>query len=122
MPAGQRSGLPRRTARPAAAGSRAGATTPVSGPQPHYVRACRHARAKPSGRCGPVTDTAGRTLRADGEPVPGLYGVGNCVAQPSEEAHPTPQHGVSAGCAVAEARSPAGRMTSLSPCSEAGGR
>lgn len=51
LPAGQRSAPPRRTAHPAAAGSRAGAATPVSGPQPNHVRRHRHARAEPSRRC-----------------------------------------------------------------------
>jgi succinate dehydrogenase/fumarate reductase flavoprotein subunit len=36
---------------------------------------------------GPVTDPDGRVLDADGAPIPGLYGVGNCVASPSGKAY-----------------------------------
>jgi hypothetical protein len=36
---------------------------------------------------GPITDTDARVLNAAGEPIPGLYGVGNCVASPSGKAY-----------------------------------
>ncbi|CAB4941035.1 unannotated protein [freshwater metagenome] len=36
---------------------------------------------------GPVTDTSGRVLRPSGEPIPGLYGAGNCIASPAGEAY-----------------------------------
>jgi hypothetical protein len=36
---------------------------------------------------GPITDDHGRVLALDGEPVPGLYGAGNCVASPSGRAY-----------------------------------
>jgi 3-oxosteroid 1-dehydrogenase len=36
---------------------------------------------------GPITDPSGRVLDADGAPVPGLYGAGNCVASPSGKAY-----------------------------------
>jgi len=36
---------------------------------------------------GPVTNTNGQVLDADGEPVPGLYAVGNCVANASAQAY-----------------------------------
>jgi hypothetical protein len=32
---------------------------------------------------GPKTDVQGRVLNLDDKPIPGLYGVGNCVASPS---------------------------------------
>jgi 3-oxosteroid 1-dehydrogenase len=36
---------------------------------------------------GPVTNTNGQVLDADGEPVPGLYAAGNCVANASAQAY-----------------------------------
>jgi predicted oxidoreductase len=36
---------------------------------------------------GPVTNTHGQVLDVDGEPVPGLYAVGNCVASASGQAY-----------------------------------
>ncbi len=36
---------------------------------------------------GPVTTTHGEVLDSEGEPVPGLYAVGNCVANPSAQAY-----------------------------------
>jgi 3-oxosteroid 1-dehydrogenase len=36
---------------------------------------------------GPVTNTNGQVLDSDGEPVPGLYAVGNCVASASGQAY-----------------------------------
>jgi 3-oxosteroid 1-dehydrogenase len=36
---------------------------------------------------GPVTNTSGQVLNADGEPIPGLYAVGNCAANASAQAY-----------------------------------
>jgi 3-oxosteroid 1-dehydrogenase len=36
---------------------------------------------------GPRTTPEGRVLGVDGEPIPGLYGVGNCVASPSGQGY-----------------------------------
>jgi succinate dehydrogenase/fumarate reductase flavoprotein subunit len=36
---------------------------------------------------GPVTDTGARVLHASGQPIPGLYGAGNCVASPAGQAY-----------------------------------
>jgi 3-oxosteroid 1-dehydrogenase len=36
---------------------------------------------------GPRTDTRARVLGADGRPIPGLYGAGNCIASPAGPAY-----------------------------------
>ncbi|MEV4420954.1 FAD-dependent oxidoreductase [Patulibacter sp. NPDC049589] len=36
---------------------------------------------------GPRIDPQARVLRADGTPIPGLYGAGNCVAEPTGEGY-----------------------------------
>ena len=36
---------------------------------------------------GPVTDEFGRVLSVGGEPIPGLYGAGNCIASPAGRAY-----------------------------------
>jgi hypothetical protein len=36
---------------------------------------------------GPRTNTEGQVLDDTGSPIPGLYGVGNCVASPSAQAY-----------------------------------
>ena len=36
---------------------------------------------------GPVTNTRGQVLDADGEAIPGLYAAGNCVANASAQAY-----------------------------------
>jgi hypothetical protein len=36
---------------------------------------------------GPVTDTGARVLHVSGDPIPGLYGAGNCVASPAGQAY-----------------------------------
>lgn len=46
---------------------------------------------------GPLVDTSSRILGADGKPVPGLYGAGNCVSSYSERAYPAAGSTVSNG-------------------------
>jgi succinate dehydrogenase/fumarate reductase flavoprotein subunit len=36
---------------------------------------------------GPVIDTGSRVLHVDGQPIPGLYGAGNCIASPAGQAY-----------------------------------
>jgi hypothetical protein len=36
---------------------------------------------------GPVIDEASRVLAVDGEPIPGLFGAGNCIASPAGQAY-----------------------------------
>jgi hypothetical protein len=36
---------------------------------------------------GPVTDTEARVIHSNGNPIPGLYGAGNCVASPAGQAY-----------------------------------
>jgi succinate dehydrogenase/fumarate reductase flavoprotein subunit len=48
---------------------------------------------------GPLTDEHARVVGVDGEPIPGLYGAGNCVASPAGQAYWGP--GGTVGPAVA---------------------
>ncbi len=36
---------------------------------------------------GPAIDASARVLDTGDEPIPGLYGTGNCIASPSGEAY-----------------------------------
>jgi len=36
---------------------------------------------------GPRIDSNGQVIRMDGQPIPGLYGAGNCVASPAGQAY-----------------------------------
>ena len=54
--------------------------TPLSATGPYYALLLGAGVLDTCG--GPETDAQGRVLRADGTPIPGLYGAGNCVASP----------------------------------------
>jgi glycine/D-amino acid oxidase-like deaminating enzyme len=58
---------------------------PVSGSGPYYASLVTGGTLDTKG--GPRTDTSGRVLDDTGSPVPGLYGVGNCVASASAQAY-----------------------------------
>ncbi|HEY4277350.1 MAG TPA: FAD-dependent oxidoreductase [Conexibacter sp.] len=36
---------------------------------------------------GPLVDTSARVIHIDGQPIPGLYGAGNCIASPAGQAY-----------------------------------
>jgi succinate dehydrogenase/fumarate reductase flavoprotein subunit len=58
---------------------------PLSETGPYYATILAPSAIETKG--GPRTNAEGQILGADDEPVPGLYGVGNCVASPSGQAY-----------------------------------
>jgi 3-oxosteroid 1-dehydrogenase len=58
---------------------------PLSSSGPYYASLITGGTLDTKG--GPRTNTAGQVLDDTGRPVPGLYGVGNCVASPSGQAY-----------------------------------
>ncbi|HEY4276810.1 MAG TPA: FAD-dependent oxidoreductase [Conexibacter sp.] len=58
---------------------------PLSDDGPYYATIIAPGMLDSKG--GPMTDPSGRVLDGDGEPIPRLYGVGNCVASPSGRAY-----------------------------------
>ena len=58
---------------------------PISESGPYYATIICAGTLDTKG--GPVTSTSGQVLDSDGEPVPGLYAVGNCAANPSSQAY-----------------------------------
>jgi hypothetical protein len=58
---------------------------PISETGPYYTTILAPSAIETKG--GPRTNASGQILGADDEPVPGLYGVGNCVASPSGQAY-----------------------------------
>jgi 3-oxosteroid 1-dehydrogenase len=58
---------------------------PISESGPYYAALVCAGTLDTKG--GPVTNTNGQVLDADGNPVPGLYAVGNCVANASAQAY-----------------------------------
>ena len=58
---------------------------PLSESGPYYATILGPSAIETKG--GPRANAAGQILGADDRPVPGLYGVGNCVASPSGQAY-----------------------------------
>jgi succinate dehydrogenase/fumarate reductase flavoprotein subunit len=58
---------------------------PISDKGPYYAALVCAGTLDTKG--GPLTNMDGQVLDADGEPVPGLYAVGNCVANASAQAY-----------------------------------
>lgn len=58
---------------------------PISETGPYYATLVSAGTLDTKG--GPLTNTHGQVLDADGEPVPGLYAVGNCAANASAQAY-----------------------------------
>ena len=58
---------------------------PISGNGPYYAALVCAGTLDTKG--GPVTTPNGEVLDVDGEPIPGLYAVGNCVANASAQAY-----------------------------------
>jgi 3-oxosteroid 1-dehydrogenase len=58
---------------------------PISDDGPYYATILVPGMLDSKG--GPIIDANSRIVDADGRPVPGLYGAGNCVASPSGKAY-----------------------------------
>jgi hypothetical protein len=58
---------------------------PIAGSGPYYASIIAPSAIETKG--GPRATAGGEILGADDEPIPGLYGVGNCVASPTGQAY-----------------------------------
>jgi len=58
---------------------------PISDTGPYYATIVAPSAIESKG--GPRANPSGQILGADGDPVPGLYGVGNCVASATGQAY-----------------------------------
>ncbi|MFV0463082.1 MAG: FAD-dependent oxidoreductase [Nostocoides sp.] len=82
-----RGGTPieQRWAAPARKGAASASMFPISGTGPYYCVILTPGALDTKG--GPVTDGSARVLSVDGEPIPGLYGAGNCIAAPAGQTY-----------------------------------
>ena len=58
---------------------------PISEAGPYYATILAPSAIETKG--GPRANASGQIIGADDRPLPGLYGVGNCVASPSGQAY-----------------------------------
>jgi 3-oxosteroid 1-dehydrogenase len=70
---------------PARPGMKNNTMAPFAADGPYYAMILGAATLDTKG--GPMIDTHARVLRPGGEPIPGLYGAGNCIASPAAEAY-----------------------------------
>jgi succinate dehydrogenase/fumarate reductase flavoprotein subunit len=70
---------------PAREGAPSGAMHPLSPTGPYYCVIVGPGALDTKG--GPITDEHARVLSMAGDPIPGLYGAGNCVASPAGQAY-----------------------------------
>jgi succinate dehydrogenase/fumarate reductase flavoprotein subunit len=70
---------------PARDGAPTGTMHPLSPTGPYYCVILGPGALDTKG--GPITDERARVLSMAGEPIPGLYGAGNCVASPAGQAY-----------------------------------
>ncbi|WP_158558952.1 FAD-dependent oxidoreductase [Rhodoferax lacus] len=66
-------------------GAASGAMHPLSDSGPYHCIILAAAALDTKG--GPITDTQARVLDQNDEPIPGLFGAGNCVASPAGQAY-----------------------------------
>jgi succinate dehydrogenase/fumarate reductase flavoprotein subunit len=70
---------------PARSGAPTGLMHPLSTTGPYYCVILGPGALDTKG--GPITDENARVVSVGGEPIPGLYGAGNCVASPAGQAY-----------------------------------
>jgi succinate dehydrogenase/fumarate reductase flavoprotein subunit len=70
---------------PAREGAPTGTMHPLSPTGPYYCVILGPGALDTKG--GPITDELARVLTMAGDPIPGLYGAGNCVASPAGQAY-----------------------------------